>query len=122
MEKGLTSSEVELKLSHTEGETRAITFSALIIGNLVLILSSLSKTRSFFSVFSERNYAVIIIMVAALLLLFSVISIPVLQKIFSFEFPGYSHFMTSVIVASFLLVILEVVKYISFKRNGTITN
>lgn len=101
---------------HTEGETRAITFSTLIIGNLALILSSLSNTRSFIAVFSERNYAVIIILIVAMIVLFSAISVPAMQNIFAFEFPGYTHFITSVIGASFILLILETVKYFATKR------
>ena len=31
---------------HTEGEVRAIAFSALITGNIILILTNLSKTRT----------------------------------------------------------------------------
>lgn len=103
---------------HTEGETRAITFSALIIGNLALILSSLSKTRSFLSVFAELNYAVIIILIVALVFLFSVISIPALQQIFAFQFPGYSHFITSISGAFVILLILEAVKYFNLRRRS----
>lgn len=102
---------------HTEGEARAITFSALIIGNLALILTSLSRTRSFFSVFTERNYSVMIIMTIALGVLVAVITVPSLQKTFSFEFPGYAHFISSMTGAVVLLLILESVKFVSYKRH-----
>lgn len=100
---------------HTEGEVRAIAFSSLIIGNVFLILTDLSKTRSFISVFAEKNWAAIFILVIALSMLMLIISIPSLQSIFSFQFPGFRHFVPSVIAATSILVILEVIKY--GKRN-----
>ena len=96
---------------HTEGEVRAIAFSSLIIGNVFLIVTDLSKTRNFMAVLAERNFAAIVMVVAALLLLFLMISIPGLQSIFSFEFPGYSHFTSSLCAAGVMLIILEAVKY-----------
>ncbi len=102
---------------HTEGELRAIAFCSLIIGNIFLILTSLSKTKSFISVFAEKNLAAILILLAALIMLLLVISIPSLQHLFSFQFPGYSHFILSALGAVGLLVILETVKYFQISRN-----
>ena len=108
---------LSLQEGHTEGEVRAIAFSALIIGNIFLILTDLSKTRSFLSVFTEKNYAATFILLAALLMLFTVISVPGLQQLFSFEFPGYRHFVPSLIAASAMLGILEGVKYYTLKKS-----
>jgi Ca2+-transporting ATPase len=102
---------LSLNEGHTAGEVRAITFSSLIIGNIFLILTNLSRTRSFISVFVEKNRAAILITVLALLMLFLIIYIPYLGSIFSFEFPGYSHFIPSLIGSSILLIVLELVKY-----------
>jgi Ca2+-transporting ATPase len=101
---------VSIHEGHTEGEVRAIAFSALIIGNVFLILTSLSDTRNMFSVLKERNLPVLIILVAALGLLFLSISIPVLQDIFSFEYPGSSHFIPSFSGALIILCIFELIK------------
>jgi P-type Ca2+ transporter type 2C len=98
------------KEGHTEGEIRAITFSSLIIGNIFLILTSLSKTRSFIAVLKEKNTALLTIMAVAMVLLISVTSIPTLQKLFSFEFPGYMHFIPSLVAAVMMLLVLEVIK------------
>jgi len=102
---------LSLHEGHTEGEVRAIAFSALIIGNIFLILTDLSKTRSFLSVFTERNYAATLIMTIALLMLLAVISIPGMRDLFSFEFPGYKHFIPSIIAAGSMLAILEAMKF-----------
>ncbi|MBI1288973.1 MAG: HAD-IC family P-type ATPase [Flavobacteriales bacterium] len=97
---------------HTDGEVRVIAFSSLIIGNVFLIFTSLSDTRSFISVFKEKNIAVIIISVVALAMLLLTTLVPVLQHIFSFEFPGYAHFASAIIGAMVMLAVLEVFKKI----------
>jgi Ca2+-transporting ATPase len=103
---------LSLNERHSEGEIRAIAFSSLIIGNLMLIITNLSKTRNFIAVLGEKNISLYIILVASLGLLFLVVLIPALQKIFGFEFPGYVHFIPSLIAAASILFILEMVKFI----------
>ena len=100
---------------HTDNEVRAISFSALIIANVFLILTSLSKTRSFLSVLKEKNWAVILILSIALIMLFLTIRVPFLQNIFNFNFPGYAHFISSITIAFFMLIILEIIKLVKLK-------
>lgn len=95
---------------HTDKEIRAITFSSLIIGNIFLILSDLSKTRNFLFVFKEKNWSAILILITAFAMLMAVITIPSLQNIFNFSFPGFSHFIISISAAACLLLILELIK------------
>ena len=108
---------LSLNEGHTDGEVRAITFCSLIIGNIFLILSNLSKTRSFVDVLLEKNLAVLLIVPAALSMLLLIISVPSLQQIFSFEFPGYQHFIPSIIGAGSLVLILEIIKYIRYRKS-----
>lgn len=107
---------VSVREGHSGGEVRAIAFSSLIIGNIFLILTSLSNTRSFISVFVERNTAAISILVVALSMLIAIISIPALQVVFSFGFPGYRHFISSISGGICVLIILEAIKI--FNRRG----
>lgn len=100
---------------HTEKEVRTITFSSLIIANVFLILSSLSKTRSVIAVITEKNWSVILIISMALIMLFMSINIPFLMNIFNFSFPGHSHFIPSIVFASVLLIILEIAKYFKLR-------
>jgi Ca2+-transporting ATPase len=104
-----------IKEGHSEGEVRAIAFSSLIIGNIFLILTSLSKTRNFISVIMEKNIAVIVIILIAVTILLLTISIPQLQQVFSFNFPGYQHFISSVTGAFILLLIFESIKFYKTK-------
>lgn len=101
---------------HTPGEVRAIAFSALIIGNVFLILTSLSKTRSFLSVLKEKNWAVIIIISIAFVMLLLTLSLPILRSIFNFDFPGYKHFMISFLGATSLLIVLELIKLLRWLK------
>lgn len=101
---------ISIREGHTDGEVRAIAFSSLIIGNVFLIFSSLSKTRNFLSAFKSKNNTVIIISVAALVLLITSLRVPFLLDSFHFEFPGYSHFLTAIIAATVMLIILELKK------------
>ncbi|SNR53905.1 cation-translocating P-type ATPase [Lutibacter flavus] len=101
---------------HSNQEVRAITFAALIIGNIFLILTNLSKTRSFIAVFKEKNYAVIIILSVAIIMLFLIIGVPYLQSLFNFHNPGFKHFISSVALAIVMLVILETLKYLKTRK------
>lgn len=107
---------LSIKEGHSEQEIRAIAFSALILGNVFLILTNLSSTRPFWSVFTEGNYAAVLILCSAIILLLAVISVPQLQHLFSFSYPGYSHFIISISGASVMLAILEAIKYVRRKQ------
>lgn len=96
---------------HSEGEIRAIAFSALIIGNVFIILTSLSDTRNALSVILEKNPAVYFISGIALIMLVLTLSVPVLQRVFSFENPGFRHFGFSLAATVVMLVILEIIKF-----------
>jgi len=101
---------------HSDGEVRAITFSSLIIGNVFLVLTNLSKTRSFVSVFTEKNVAAILIFTLAIGALLVILAVPVIRETFNFEFPGYRHFYISLLASGAMLLILETIK---FFRNRT---
>lgn len=102
---------ISIREGHTNGEVRAIAFSSLIIGNIFLILTNLSKTRSFVHALVEKNLSLKLILSGAIILLLLIIFVPSLRDIFSFEFPGYGHFISTLIGAVILLLILEGVKY-----------
>jgi len=101
---------------HHQDEVRAITFSALIIGNVVLILSDLSKTRSFFSVLMGKNKAVLLIILIALIVLLLINTVPQLQQIFHFQYSGFQHFIPAFVGSAILLFVYEVSKFSKIKR------
>jgi Ca2+-transporting ATPase len=101
---------------HTTSEIRAIAFSTLIIGNVFLILTTLSKTRSFISVIFERNISLIFILTFAIGLLLLLLFVPRLSGLFNFENPGYFHFIPSISGAIILLLIMEGVKFMKQRK------
>lgn len=107
---------LSLKEGHPEAEARSITFTALIIGNMALILTSLSQSRSFLAVFTEKNYAVLIVLGLAFAVLVAVVSVPAMQSVFSFSFPGFRHFLTSVAGAGVMLTIFELAKLVRLRK------
>lgn len=106
-----------IKEKHHDGEVRAIAFSALILGNIFLILTTLSKSRNAFAVILEKNKTLLIILTSASSLLVLIITIPYLRKIFSFENPGIKHFIISILGSISVLIILEIIKFIRFRKS-----
>lgn len=106
---------MSIQEGHTDGEIRAIAFSSLIIGNIFLIMTTLSKTRNAISVLFEKNIALLIIIISASGLMLLMVMVPYLQGIFNFNNPGFKHFVISIIGASTVLLILELIKYTKLK-------
>jgi P-type Ca2+ transporter type 2C len=102
---------------HTDGEVRAIAFSTLITGNIFLILTNLSKTRTAISALAEKNAALLVILFTAFIMLQLILFIPGLRKLFSFEYPGMAHFLPSVLGSVLVLIILEAIKYFRYRKN-----
>jgi len=102
---------------HTDGEIRAITFSTLIVGNIFLIITTLSKTRNFISILKEKNAALLVIIGLALTALSLVMLVPSFRKVFSFEFPGIEHYYISILAPSIMLFILELGKFFLKRRS-----
>jgi P-type Ca2+ transporter type 2C len=97
---------------HTEKEIRTIAFAAVIIGNILLILTNLSKTRCAFSAVIKKNYTLTAIVLVAFITLLVILTIPTLNIIFTLEFPGYRHLVLPLIGSLVILGILETIKYV----------
>jgi Ca2+-transporting ATPase len=101
-----------LEEGHTDEEVRAIAFSSLIIGNLFLILTTLSKSRNFIAVLLERNLPLLTIVFTAVIILILLINVPGLQEIFNFHNPGAKHFISAIMGSLGVLSILETIKWL----------
>lgn len=102
---------------HHEGEVRAIAYSTLVLGKILLILTNISRTRNVFQVLAERNCVILLIIAPACTLLFLLLLVPALQELFSFRFPGFGHFLPATVGSLLLLLlfILETVKVLRRK-------
>lgn len=107
---------ITLHEGHSPDEVRAISFSTLIIGNLIMIIHSLSQTRDFISVLRENNKALVFITLIAICILTLILSIPFLQDLFSMQFPGYYHFSVALAAGLLLLLFLEGFKKFNYIR------
>lgn len=101
---------------HNELEIRAITFSALIISNIFLVVTALSKTRTFVVVLLRKNWAAKIILLMALLFLALVLFIPSIARLFSLKSPDFHHFTIAFIASFIMLLILEIPKFFPSKK------
>lgn len=91
-------------------QIRTITFTTLMFGNIFLILSKLSNSRSFFAVFKERNYAAWVLLILAILMLFFVLFIPGLNALFQFKRPEFYQILIAFFSSLSVLLILELWK------------
>jgi Ca2+-transporting ATPase len=92
---------------HSEEEIRALSFSTLILCNLFLVLSKISRTRSFLYVLIGKNHAAKLILLAAFILLLVILFIPSLAQLFSLSNPGIFHFWITLSASLIMLLILE---------------
>lgn len=107
---------ISIREGHNAAEIRAIAYSALIIGNIGLILTNLSRTRNIISIIMEKNIMLLIILISTTILLLLLLTIPYLRSIFSFEYPGTKHFIISIVGSFTLLFILEILKFFKWKN------
>ena len=105
-----------LQENHSEGEIRAIVFTALIVGNIFLILSTVSKTRHVISVLLEKNIALLLIVGMASGILILLLNNSFLRKLFNFENPGMQHFIVPLVGAFIILFTLETIKFYKMRK------
>ena len=91
---------------------RTTCYATLVLGNIALVLTSLSKTRSFIDIVKNKNWAAIGIVFFALLLLFIAVEIPSMQSLFKFENPGFQAFLPTLLFVFIFLMALEFKKYL----------
>lgn len=101
---------ISLSEGHSEEECRAITFSALIIGNITLIISKLSRTKFFYSTLFSHNWRMKLLISIALIAIVIILNTPSIAQLFSMKSPGWSHLIISLIGGMSLLLVLEIGK------------
>lgn len=94
-----------------EKAIRTTSYAALVLGNIALVLNSLSKTRPFYTLIYHKNWAAIGILFFAITLLFSAIYFPVAQSLFKFENPGLAAFVPIFVSVFILLFLFELHKF-----------
>lgn len=77
---------LSLSLGSPAAEARALTFAALVVANLSLVLTNRSQTRTILAMLHTRNLALWGIIAGALALLMLVLYVPFLRNLFGFAF------------------------------------
>jgi Ca2+-transporting ATPase len=101
---------------HSDPEVRAIAFSSLVLINVALIITLLSKSRSFWEVLLEHNLSLRVILTIAIGFLLAVLYFPGAQAFFKFHNPGWVHFVPAVGGCFFVLGTLEIIKWYSSQK------
>jgi Ca2+-transporting ATPase len=105
---------------HSESELRSITFIALVSGNLLLVMSKLSMSRSIFSIVASKNKAAKFIFLFAILLMITVFLVPSISALFHMSYPGHLHVLYAILTAVLFTICIEAIKTIRRNRNLTV--
>lgn len=100
---------------HAPSEVRAIAFTSLILTNVALIITLLSRSRSFWHVLREHHPSLRVILGVALSMLVALLYFPGLQAFFKFHNPGWIHFLPAIAGSGAVLVLLETIKWYRFR-------
>ncbi|MEQ1945659.1 MAG: cation-translocating P-type ATPase [Bryobacteraceae bacterium] len=103
---------------HGEEDARALTFTSLVVTNLVLIIANRSWSRSFGELLRTPNRALWIIVVGALVVLTGVLYIPFLRDLFHFSTPHLDDIALCLGAGAMAAVWFELLKFVYGKRSA----
>ncbi len=106
-----------LNLGFAEGEIRALTFSAIVFGNLMLIITNLSHYRHFFSIIADWNKALLVILLLTVTFLLLILYVPFFRSLFYFSYISPLKLLLIVLAGGLSIVWFEGFKIISMKRD-----
>jgi Ca2+-transporting ATPase len=101
-----------------EDQARTLSFATLVIANIMLIVVNLSGSRSLFTTVNSKNKALWLVVVGALLALFIILLIPLLQNLFHFSPIPLTDFLLAAIVGVVSVSWFKVFDFV--KRNSSV--
>lgn len=107
---------ITLKLGYEIGQVRAMTFTTLIIANVMTILTNRSWNESIFTILRTPNPTVKWVAGGALLFITLILNIPFLQKMFQFSPITIFEALTVICLGISTIVWFELFKYSRRKR------
>ena len=96
---------LSVQLHENAAQQRLLIFTILVCANLILILHTLSQTKTGWEVFKKSGWITKSILIFSLIALLMVLSLPILRKAFGFEIPS----MLSAITAACTLLLIGLV-------------
>ncbi len=99
-----------------ENDARTIAFVVIVLSNLVLIITNLSKTEHIFQILANKNKSLYYVLAGTLFFLLLVLYVPFLRSIFHFSLLHANDILLGVSFALFNLVWFEGLKMIRVSR------
>lgn len=107
---------VTLSMGYPIGEIRAMTFTALIVANIMNILTNRSWRESIFTVLRTPNSTVKWVIGGAIVFIGLVLYIPLLQRLFSFAPITLTELVVCAAIGVSTITWFELYKYFKFRR------
>jgi Ca2+-transporting ATPase len=102
-----------------EGRARAMAFAGIVLGNIGLILSNRSQSRSLFATLRSPNPAIWLVTGGAVAGLLLALYVPALAELFKFRALGARELAASVAAAGIGIGWFEALKVLRRQRGGT---
>lgn len=109
-----------IKTGHTDNAVRTMTFIALVMSNIAVILSNRSWTSNIFVIMRTPNLTVKWIVGGALIFLFLILNVPFLLDLFQFEKIGVFEIILCVTAGLLSILWFEIYKYIMHIKKVTV--
>jgi len=107
---------VTLKLGYTIGEVRAMTFTALIVANILTILTNRSWSESIFTIIRTPNPTVKWVAGSAALFILLILNIPFLQRLFQFSPLTIWEVLAALLVGISTITWFELFKFFKLRK------
>jgi len=93
-----------------EAEARTLAFVTIVFGNLLLIITNLSKTQTFIQILKNKNKALFWVLIGTLICLGLILFVPTLQHLFHFSQLHLSDLVLTFSLAFVSLIWFEAIK------------
>jgi Ca2+-transporting ATPase len=99
-----------------ENEARTIAFTTLVFGNLALIMTNVSRTKNMIKIFKDKNKALYVVLMIAIVFLGAALYIPALRNIFHFSIMGPVDLLICFALGAVTALWFEFLKFLSRKN------
>src|SRR5262249_17434720 len=105
-------------LGHDENDSRAAGFAALVMGNLALIFTNRSRSRTIWETLGSRNLSLWVIVLGAISTLLITLYVPPVRSIFHFSVLHFNDLLIAVVAGFFGVLWFELLKLLAplFRR------
>ena len=109
-----------LHLKKGELEARTLAFTTLVFSNIMLIITNLSYSQSFFKIIRKKNNALWVVISVALVALVMILYVPFLRNIFHFAVLSADDLFICLFAGVFSLIWFEGLKLLNINRAHTV--